>query len=456
MTDLTNELGPRDRAEAVALFRAQLIAPLVCRTLTRGERAAELRRIADERWRPPGSQTTRRYAVPTLERWLYSFRKGGVEALRPRPRSDRGAAQALSAEERELVLAIRREHPRASVPVIVRTLEADGRLARGKVSEPTLRRLFVEHGLDRATLARAEGPARLRWQAATVDELWHADVCHGPSLTVGERSVPLRIHAMLDDHSRYIIAIQACATERESEMLSLLVKAVRLHGVPTTLYLDNGPTYSGQALSTACARLGIALVHAKPYDPQARGKMERLWRTLREQCLDHLGSLSSLHEVQVRLLAWVDRHYHRAAHAGLMGKCPAEVYERGRSNAPDELTETHLRDALTVRQRRRVRRDGTVSVGGIDWELSAGFLAGRIVTVARTLVDSTSSPWVEHEDQRLGLHRVDIVANARRARRRLVHTQRRGIDAVDFDPPGALLDEALSRRARDGRKDGAQ
>jgi transposase InsO family protein len=84
---------------------------------------------------------------------------------------------------------------------------------------------------------------------------------------VDGQSRPLRIHALLDDHSRYVVALQACSNERESEMLALLVRAWRGHGLPEKLYLDNGPTYVGDALYTACGRLGITLVHARPYDP---------------------------------------------------------------------------------------------------------------------------------------------------------------------------------------------
>ncbi|MBK6688868.1 MAG: transposase [Deltaproteobacteria bacterium] len=165
--------------------------------------------------------------------------------------------------------------------------------------------------------------------------LWHSDVCHGPAMKIAGRVVPLRIHALLDDHSRYVVAIQACATERESEMLALLVKALRRFHAPETLYLDNGSTYRGDVLCTACPRLGISLVHAQPHDPQARGKMERFWRTLREGCLDHLGAQASLHDVQVRLLAFVDQHYHLAPHASLMGKSPSQVHEAGRSQEGD-------------------------------------------------------------------------------------------------------------------------
>jgi putative transposase len=397
-------LRPKDHVEAIAIFRSQVIAPLCVGTLSRGERADILRELGGRDFLPPGASATRRFAAPTIERWFYAFKKNGIEGLKPQGRSDRGHAQELSAELRELLLAIRREHSSASVPLILRTLEADGRLEKGKVSATTIRRLYVEHGLDRKTLKLSGSRAtRLRWQASYPDEVWHADVCHGPSLKIDGRTVPLRIHAILDDHSRYIPAIQACATERESEMLALLVRALRRHRAPNTLYLDNGPTYTGEVLKTACARLGVALLHAKPHDPQARGKMERFWRTLREGCLDHLGTMSSLHDVQVRLIAFIDRHYHCAPHASLMGKSPAAVYELHREHEARDLSEVELAAALTVHARRRVRRDGTLDVAGVTFETTAGFLASRMVTIGRSLLDPSNAPWIEHDDRRFEL-----------------------------------------------------
>jgi hypothetical protein len=241
----------------------------------------------------------------------------------------------------------------------------------------------------------------------------------------------------LDDRTRYVVAIQACTTERESEMLALLIKAFRGHGGPDTLYLDNGPTYIGETLRTACSRLGIALVHAKPHDPQARGKMERFWRTLRGQCVGLMGPMTSLHDVQVRLLAWLERHYHRAPHSGLLGRTPGQVpEEEGLHELRDPISEQMLHEALTIRQKRRIRGDGTLEVAGVDFELEEGFLAGKRIVVARSLLNPTEPPWVEHEEQRLPLRRVDPVANSRRKRSKRA---KRGIDAIDFDPPGALL-----------------
>lgn len=440
------KLAPKDCAEGVAIFRAQVIGPLLTRVFaSHGELASAVRAIARERHVPPGASASRFYSEPTIERWYYRFRKGGLDALKPKRRSDVGHGRELTDEQRSLLVAIRREHPTTSAALIVRTLELDGRLAKGVVSPTTVRRLFRSEGLDRVTLRAADGRVRMRWQADRVDAIWHADVCHGPAMKIGGRAVPLRIHALLDDHSRYIVDVVAVTSERESEMLALLVKAMRRTGRrPEALYLDNGSTYTGEVLATLCSRLGIGLLHATPHDPQARGKMERFWRTLREGCLDHLGTSGSLHDVQVRLLAFLAKHYHVAPHASLMGKSPSEVYETA-PKYDEAVDEGKLAAALTVHARRRVRRDGTLEIAGTTFETRAGFLAGRVVTVGRTLIDPTADPWIEHEGQRYVIGRVNAEENARRKKTGpSANRPRRGLD-VPFDPPGALLDALVGR-----------
>lgn len=410
------DLGPADHAEAVAIYRATVIGPLMHRVLTHGELAVALRALSKQRFRPPGADSTRAYSVPTLERWLYAFRASGLDGLRPQPRSDRGFAQELSDELRALLLDIRREHPDASVPLILKTLVDEGRLEAGKVSEPTVRRLYAAAGLRRRA-ARPEGETktRLRWQAERPGALWHGDVCHVTGCTVGGRPTPIRIHGLLDDASRYVVALEAHTTEKEVDMLGMTVDALRRHGKPDALYLDNGSTYRGDLLKTACARLGITLLHARPYDPEARGKMERFWRTLREGCLNYLGATASLVDVNTTLRAFLDRRYHPAPHAGLMGKSPATIYA-ARPEGSGVVDETQLRTALTERLRRRVSGDGIVSVGGVAFELAQGYLAGQIVTVAQCFVAPGEPPWVEHEGKRHVLHPVDPESNARRKR----------------------------------------
>jgi putative transposase len=437
---------PKDGAEAIALFRSQIIGPLTVRELSRGELSAELEALSRQMFRTPRSHSARNYSVATLERWYYKHKSEGLEGLKPKPRSDRGRGRSLTDQQKALLVDIRHEHPDTSVPVILNTLEDDGRFEPDAVSATTVRRMFRERGLDRIAVRNADrrSKVRLRWQADRPGALWHADVCHGAALKVDEKQfVNVRIHAILDDASRFVVAIEAMHQEREVDMLALLVRAVRRHSPPDALYLDNGSTYRGQALSLATARMGSVLIHARPYDAPARGKMERFWRTLREGCLKFTGSLTTLHELNVRLWAWVDERYHKAPHGGLMGKTPESVYNAA-PRCPDDFDEARLRTALTIHARRRVRRDNTVAMDGQDWETDLGFLAGRLVTVGRCLVEPDEPPWIEHEGRCYPLHLVDPVRNAGRPRS-VCCLDRPHEARVPFDPPKTALDRTLGR-----------
>ena len=236
MTPSPDPLAPKDSAEDLAVFRSQVVGPLLCRDgRTHGELAEALRELARTPVRPPGSAAHRTYSVATLQRWYYAFQASGLTALRPARRAGVRLAQALSDAERELLLEIRRAHPRVPVSVILVTLIADGRLDRTRISASTLRRFYRAHGLDAKTLKHSDLEPRRRWQTSSPNALWHADVCHGPALRIDGRSVPLRIHAILDDYSRSVVALQASTNERESEMLMLMIKALRSHPAPEVL-----------------------------------------------------------------------------------------------------------------------------------------------------------------------------------------------------------------------------
>jgi transposase InsO family protein len=402
-------LTPRDHSEEVAVFRSQVIGPLAQGSFDHGELAAQLRLLSKQCFRPPGAEITRTFSVPTLERWYYAWKSGGLPALIPQPRSDRGRARALDAELRDLVCEIRREHPTASAALILSTLQAEGRIMQGALSESTLRRLFQERGLDRLSRPADHTHTRLRWEAAHPGALFHGDVCHGPNLIVEGRSTPLRIHGLLDDASRFVVALEARSQELEHDMLVLLTSALRrLQGRPDALYLDNGSTYSGEALATFCARLDLSLLHAKPYDPQARGKMERFWRTLRAGLLDHLDPTLNLAQVQQRLDTFLEKHYHSRPHSSLFGKTPREVWERRQLRS---VCEAELGAALIVRERRRVSKDGVLSLDGHHFELRQRFLAGRLVFVVRSLIEHFVRPAVEHAGRRFELFDLDVRRN---------------------------------------------
>lgn len=430
-----NELTPKDHGEEVAIFRHGLIGELATSDLSHGERSRALRRLSARRVRPPGSDTTRSYSVPTLERWLYAFKKGGLAALSPQARGDRGRGRELNPALRELLCDIRREHPDVSVTLILRTLRADGRIGP-EVTACTVRRMLNARGLPRTTEVEAEGgTTRLRWQAERPGALWHGDICHGPTLTLKDKRTPVRVHALLDDASRFVVALRVESDEREETMLSLLAQALMAHGKPDALYLDNGSTYRGDLLRLVCSRLGITLLHARPYDAAARGKMERFWRRLREEALSHIGQVASLADIEAKLRTWLVRFYQDAPHAGILGRAPSTRFAEGSKVL---VTQDELRAALTARASRRVRRDSTLTVGGIVYEVPLGYLAGHVVTVATSLFDS-KEPVLEHEGRRYPLRVVDPVSNGKTRRPPRRPPPEAPREPVDFDP-GRTLD----------------
>lgn len=437
------DLKPKDHAEEVAQFRAAIIGMVARCEMDHGRLQGELEALSRKRFRVPGATSTRTFSVPTLERWLYAYRKGGLEALRPKPRKDRGRGRDVEEAQLTLLLDIRQEHPSASAKLILDTVERLGLLPKMLLTPTTLRRIYADHNLPRRSRKDTDREhGRLRWQAEHPHAIWHGDVCHLAPIEVAGTKKPVRVHAFLDDCSRDVLEIRAYHHERELDMLDLLVRAFRKHGPPDALYLDNGATYRGDALQIACARLDITLIHARPYSPQARGKMERFWRTMREGCTDFIGPVASLHDVNVRLWAFVEQHYRKSAHAGLFGRTPKSVIEDALALEPRlPIDEQRLRDALTVRVRRRVRADNTLSIGGTDFETRQSFLARKLVSVGYCVIDQPLEPWIENQGQRYPLLPVDPVANGRsRERPRIEPRPER--PSTGFDPAGALLDEA--------------
>lgn len=243
-----------------------------------------------------------------------------------------------------------------------------------------------------------------------------------------------------------MVALDVQEREREEEMLELFARAVTRYGVPQTLYLDNGSTYRGDHLALVCSRLGIALRHAQPYDPQARGKMERFWRTLREQCLDFISPTATLHDLQVRLHAWLDSTYQHAPHAGLLGATPLRAWHDPAS-VMRPVDHAVLATALLTTTARKVRNDSTLQLDGITYEVDARMLCGKKVQVTTSPLPHTfpCTPTVTYEGKTWELHVVNAQRNAQRKRDEPAPIP--ATPTTDFNPANTALRRATKRLA---------
>jgi len=427
------ELPEPTHRERVALFRLSVVGDLLARDLASGELKMELRRRSDEWYRPPDADCTRTFSYKTLQRWYYAAKKDLAAGLLPESRV-RGFARKLN------------EHPSASADLVLSEAVRNGVVAAGDLTVSTLRRLYRSAEMPRVSRRRADrgDVQRRRWQAEHPGDLWHGDVCHLALVDEKGRPRKVLVHGFLDDTSRYVIALVARLREREQDMLEVLCGALLRHPPPRMIFLDNGACYRGEVLRLVCQRLGIRLVHAQPYSPEARGKMERFWRTMRQRCTDHLASGASVHEVGQALAAFLDADYHRRPHAGLLGETPRRRYLDGLPRQAAPLTPKQLAKALEVSLTRQVRNDGTFEMAGRTYEVSGRHLAGkRITLVIDALTDRIlQTTW---QDQPVRFGPCDPVANRHRRRPpaggKTDHNGS-GTAGVPFDPIAALLAKA--------------
>ena len=270
---------PTDAARtAVATFRFGVIAPLLVRALGPGERAHILRDLAARLWKTQDGRTIRIHAR-TLTRWAARYKAQGFSGLLPEERSDRGVGRILPEQIVLRAVALRQEDPERSVLQIIRILELEGRSEPGQIKRTTLGEALCRAGVSRAEVTRDKQTFQLR-ESPYPNAMWQIDTCHLLHLpdAQGHRRTVYLV-ACLDDFSRFVVARLYVADDRPA-VADLLKRAITALGKPEMVYSDNGGPYHSDMLATACARLGIAPRHTRPYRPQGRGKVERLYAEL--------------------------------------------------------------------------------------------------------------------------------------------------------------------------------
>jgi putative transposase len=343
------------KAEKLALFRYALIAPLVIEPLPRGELTRRAQEIASRTYDIPDSKR-RGVSVDTLLDWAMRYRTGGFEALAPKPREDRGQSRSITPQLASLIERLRRENPHRTGTTLLRELA----LSSGQtLSASTLYRFLKQHGLSqRQLLAPA---AHKKFEAERSNQIWQADMLFGPWVkrpSVGRMQVFL--HATLDDASRLIPHAQFYSSQGLDAALDCLRQSVAARGVPIRLYIDNAKIYRSPQLARIAASLGILIIHSRPYQPEGRGKIERFFRTLREQFLGNLDPKHPLSpdELNERLWAWLESIYHRSEHSAL-GTTPLLRWQRDIEQVRQLPPDTDLRRLFFHRLDRLVRRDST-------------------------------------------------------------------------------------------------
>lgn len=403
-----------DKAEKIALFRYGLIAPLVLETLPRGELTRRAREIAARLYDIPHS-TRRQVSVDTLLEWTLRYRRNGLAALHPTPRQDRGQLRAIPPETAALIERLKRESPSRTGAALFNHLAlADPNRQRPDLSPSTLYRFLRARGLTERQLLLDKTAAHKKYEAEFANQTWQSDMLFGPWVQrPGGGRQQVFLQATLDDASRLIPHAQFYPNQGLDSFLDCLRQAISARGIPTRLYMDNAKIYRSPQLARIAASIGILIVHTPPYQPEGRGKIERFFRTVREQFLADLDpkALLSLDQLNERLWHWLDTVYHRREHASLQ-TTPLLRWQRDITQVRQLPPATDMRRLFFHRADRLVRRDSTFQLRNRFFEAPPQ-LAGKKIEARFDPLDPTQVE-IYCDGKPEGVARlVDAVVNGR-------------------------------------------
>lgn len=359
----------------VALFRYSVISDIVnVSNLDYGKQEKIIREKCSQKWLIPNSEKTH-ISRSCILRWLALYRNSNndIKSLYPKERSDKGSLRSMDEETRLSLIGLRKELPDATVKHLIDQMEERRLLTPGVELKLSTVYRFLKQQTDVLT-GSSKLPDCRKFEAELPNDLWQSDVMHGPRIEVNGRWRKTYLIAILDDHSRLIPHAGFYLSEGLSSYLRVLEESLSKRGLPRKLYVDNGPAFRSRHLEYITASLNISLVHAKPYKPQGKGKIERWFKTIRTSFLPGFKG-SSLSELNEALELWINDQYHLQKH-GATGMTP---FARFTSNmeclrpAPPNLKE-HFRKVA----RRKVAKDRTITFNGNLFEVPVPLIGKQV------------------------------------------------------------------------------
>ena len=401
------------RDAQIAQFRFALIAPVVQGLYPDASATAYYKRVTEKPLTlPDGSSVT--YSYKTLEKWKSQYSIGGLEALMPSKRSDKGSSRALNDEAIEEIYRLKSDFPRMNATQIYENLVQNSFIP-AKVSVDSVQR-FIRHN----DLKSARDPNlrdRKAFEEDSFGKMWQADTCYLPYITEDGKTRRVYCIMIIDDHSGLLVGGELFYNDNAYNFQKVLKNAIATYGIPDKLYVDNGCSYSNEQLSMICVSLGVQLLHTKIRDGASKGKVERHFRTLKERWLYTLdiSSITSLAQFNEMLRDYM-HSYNTSFHRGI-GTTPLERYENTKRHARKPQSGEWLDNCFYNRTTRKVRKDSTITIDNICYDVPMQFISAKVEI--RYLPDDMDSAFILFENEKFPIRQTNRIENCRTKRNNL-------------------------------------
>jgi transposase InsO family protein len=309
----------------------------------------------------------RRFGISrkTGYKWRTRFLSGGAQALSDHSRRPHRSPARTRASVEKAIVRLRKQRHWGGRKLQSR-LAALGHRDLPAIS--TISGILKRCGLIDVKLSEQHRSLQ-RFERAAPNELWQMDFKGHFAMRQG-RCHPLTV---LDDHSRYALALRACADERAQTVMQQLTTTFRRYGLPEWMLMDNGPPWGAPheqirltALAIWLIRLGIRITHGRAYHPQTQGKDERFHRTLNTELIQR-HAFRDLQQCQRHFDRWRDIYNLERPHEGIRMQVPAQRYQPSTRSFPKRLPAIQYDAGERVR---KVQNNGEVSFQGRSVRLS--------------------------------------------------------------------------------------
>ena len=386
----------------IALKRYNMIAPLLINP-EQYPSNREFFRMQGHKLHEEGVTTIH---ARTIERWYYQFKKGGFDALKPQTRVDFGKPRK-GKDVIDQIIILKRNYPRLSATGILKMLRESG-VTKDQISLSTVNRVINSLPKERTGIE-----PMYRYELEHINEVWCGDSSHGPYLYRDKAKVKLYIIALIDDASRLITAARLFEADNTVNLLSTMKLAVSKYGKPKRFNFDNGSNYKNAQINIVAARLGVGVHYCRPYNPEAKAKIERWFKTLKTQWMASLrySEFHSVDEYQSSLNEYVN-NYNNTPHSSLNGLTPMERYLK-EADLVKKLDETSLEKDFLFEIERRVSIDNIIVIDNKEYEVLAVYSSKK---VRIKYLDPKDGVFIIDEDKQIEIKPLDKKANAKRVR----------------------------------------
>jgi len=368
-----------------ALKRYQLIAPLMDDTLDAAKKQGLRKKLAGQNG----------ISERSIYRYESAYSEGGFANLRPKNRDSRpykGHPESFGKLIAEAVI-LKREVPTRSTSQIITILELEGKVNHGILARSTVARHLNNLGYGnkqmRMYTEAGKSSSKRFWKQHRM-QLLEGDIKYGPKLPVGKNGkfVQTYLCALIDNHSRYIVSSRFYDNQEAAIVEDNLRRAVLTYGKCDAVYVDRGTQYVSRELKSACARLGIRLLHAKPYSPQSKGAIEVFNRLVNSFIAEtKAAKIKTLEAMNDHWNNFIDGYYHEKKHEGLEELLGEDVrpedckpvMQWNRDSRPLQFIDTGIvAQAFLHHEIRRVDKSGCISFQGRRYEVSVALIGTKV------------------------------------------------------------------------------